>query len=266
MKNYNTLYYLLFVLLVMGAFASMAQNRYGLIILGGVAIAFSLLFLVQFIAIIRKKELIDRYLSAEYFCLFIFSSILALSIFYIHFKNVELVFAIITLILAVLYCRKAYMHYRYLVPKTNLLAIIIMVFYVSIVFFLLSMMILPVSPQLAQYAGIFAFILLVFFILANFLKKDMMVDGEHVTAFRIVNRMRDNSLILISAFFLFSLYTIFTRIRVLPKIYSDEFPQAYFDLIDNPEAGKKTSTKTNFDYQDFKEKYDQFVRRNGIDK
>ncbi len=42
MKSYNTLYYLLTVLLIMGAFASMAQNSYGMQIISVVCIAFGL--------------------------------------------------------------------------------------------------------------------------------------------------------------------------------------------------------------------------------
>ncbi len=55
MKKFNTIYYLLFILLVMGAFAAMAQNNYGLNIMGGVAFVFALVFLVEFISVLRTK-------------------------------------------------------------------------------------------------------------------------------------------------------------------------------------------------------------------
>ena len=48
MRKFNTIYYLLFILLVMGAFASMAQNSYGLKIMGAVAFIFGLLLIVYF--------------------------------------------------------------------------------------------------------------------------------------------------------------------------------------------------------------------------
>ena len=47
MKRDQTFFYFLFVLLVLGAFAAMAQNSYGLKILGAVAIVFGLIFLVR---------------------------------------------------------------------------------------------------------------------------------------------------------------------------------------------------------------------------
>ncbi|NJN42639.1 MAG: hypothetical protein HC811_10825 [Flammeovirgaceae bacterium] len=49
MKRYNTAYYLLSVLLILGSFASMAQNDYGSYILGLVTFGFAFLFLLQFL-------------------------------------------------------------------------------------------------------------------------------------------------------------------------------------------------------------------------
>ena len=56
MKKLNAIYFFLFILLVMGAFAAMAQNSYGLKIMGGVAFVFGLLFIVEFIVALQRKE------------------------------------------------------------------------------------------------------------------------------------------------------------------------------------------------------------------
>ena len=56
MKSYNTIFYLLFVLLIMGAFASMAQNNYGMKILAGVAVAFGIVFLIRFLESFKEKS------------------------------------------------------------------------------------------------------------------------------------------------------------------------------------------------------------------
>ncbi|HSF44363.1 MAG TPA: hypothetical protein VLA58_00080, partial [Chitinophagaceae bacterium] len=60
MKTYNTIYFLLFVLLIMGAFASMAQNSYGLKLLGVVGMLFGLLFLYQLIRFLMRPGKTDR--------------------------------------------------------------------------------------------------------------------------------------------------------------------------------------------------------------
>ena len=81
MKKYNTYYYLLFVLLIMGAFASMAQNSYGLKVMGGVAFAFSFLFLTQLVFIIKEKGKSNLTGIAELTGLVFISLILGLRVF-----------------------------------------------------------------------------------------------------------------------------------------------------------------------------------------
>jgi len=92
MKKLNVIYLFLFILLVMGSFASMAQNSYGLKILGGVAFVFALLFIAEFVTSLKRKENEDLFAILEPLCLFILSLLFGLRIFYIHFDYVELVF------------------------------------------------------------------------------------------------------------------------------------------------------------------------------
>ena len=92
MKKLNVIFLFLFILLVMGAFASMAQNSYGLKILGGVAFVFALLFIAEFVTALRRKENEDLFTIIEPLCLFILSFIFGLRVFYIHFNYVEILF------------------------------------------------------------------------------------------------------------------------------------------------------------------------------
>ena len=92
MKKLNVIYLFLFILLIMGAFASMAQNGYGLKILGGVAFFFALLFLAEFATALKRKENEDLFAIMEPLCLFILSFIFGLRVFYIHFNYVEILF------------------------------------------------------------------------------------------------------------------------------------------------------------------------------
>ena len=56
MKKYNAVFYFLFILLVMGAFASMAQNSYGIKIMIGVSFAFAFIFLIQLVTVLINKD------------------------------------------------------------------------------------------------------------------------------------------------------------------------------------------------------------------
>ena len=264
MKRYNSIYYLLFILLVMGAFASMAQNSYGLKIMGGVAFVFALVFLVEFISVLRTKDKRDVYSLIEPACLFLLSFIFGLRVFYIHFPNVELLFAGAGLLLVLVFLRKMIIRFRHFHPKNRLLATLVLIFHLSILLFLLSLVLIPFAPKIGEFAGAGALVLLLGFIVTAFFKKDLMVDGENISALKLVTHFKDHSIIIISLFLLFSLYVGFNRIGLLPGIYSDEFPQAYYELVDKAASKKEKPVDGRYKYEEFKKKYDRFLKHINI--
>ena len=85
MKRYATVYYLLFVLLVMGAFASMAQNAYGLKICGIACLGFALTFLHEMFFTPRQSD--DQLVSLWIFYVeLIFLSVIALVFLFRNFS------------------------------------------------------------------------------------------------------------------------------------------------------------------------------------
>src|SRR6478609_2985544 len=139
MKKYNTIYYLLFILLIMGAFASMAQNNYGLKIMGTVAFVFGLVFANKFISILRKDEKKDVYILIELVCLFLVSFIFGFRVFYIHFPYIEILFTAAGILLMLIYLRKMLVRFHYLLYKNSLLAILVLMFHLSVILFLFSL-------------------------------------------------------------------------------------------------------------------------------
>ena len=262
MKSYNTLYYLLVVLLIMGAFASMAQNSYGLKIQGGVAIAFGLLFLFQFLDKLRKKDHKDKSTLFELLSLVLLSFIFALRIFHIYFPYVEWIFGAAGIVLALVYLKKMGQCFLLFKHKHTLLAIIILSYYLSIILFIISLIAAPFVPWFSESAGRFAFIVLVGFVIAGFLSRNFLIEGENVSVYKVITRFRDRSVLLLSLFFIISLYMGFTRIGVLPELYSDEFPQAYFQLINKAETRKEVPVNGRYKHEEFKKMYDQFLNRN----
>jgi len=262
MKKLNAIYLFLFILLVMGAFASMAQNSYGLKILGGVAFVFALMFFAEFITALRRKENEDLFAIIEPLCLFILSSLFGLRIFYIHFNYVEVIFGAAALVLAIIYLRKMMIRSRYFQPKNKLLSLFIIIFHLSIVLFLISLAFAPFFPASAEAIGIGAFILLLIFIIAAFLKRELLVEGELFSAFHVVRQYKGHSIILITLMVMFSFYFGFNKLGILPGIYSDEYPRAYFELVDRATTGKEKAVNGKFKYEEFMEKYRQFVRGN----
>jgi len=266
MKKFNTIYFFLFILLVMGAFASMAQNSYGLKIMGGVAFIFSLLFIAEFITAFRKKEKKDLFTLLEPACLFILSFVFGLRVFYIHFNFVELLFGAAALLLAIIYMRKMILRYRQFEKKNQVLSVLVIVFHLSIVLFLTSLALVPFLPKIAEATGIGSFALLLIFVIAGFLKKNLLVEGEPFSAFKMVRQYKGHSVIIVTLIAMFSFYVGFNRIGILPGIYSDEYPRAYFKLVDEATTGKEKPVDGKYKYEEFIEQYQQFLKHNNKDK
>jgi hypothetical protein len=260
-KKYNPLYYLLFVLLIMGSFASMAQNDYGIKILGGVAISFAVLFAVQFSLHFTRKGY-DRTLGAiESISLVFLSVVLACRVYFIRFQFVEIIFGIAGVALIIVYLLKLKDAYTDLRSKNSTIAFLVAAFYGSIVLYAVSMTIVPFVPQLAEPVGGLAFGLLLLFVGVGFSKRNTMIDGEKASAFSYVARFRDRSIVLLSLFLLFTAYMGLTKIDALPRMYSDKFPQAYFELVRQAESGVEKPVDGKFKHEEFKEMYDRFVNR-----
>jgi len=266
MKKFNPIYYLLFILLVMGTFASMAQNSYGLKIMGGVAFAFGFIFLLEFISALQKKEKKDGYELAELSAMIIFSAIFGCRVFNIHFPYVEFLFAAAGAWLVFFYIRKLFIRFHRLVFRNRRVAILGVIFHLSIILFLISLILVPFASQKAEWVGMAAFVLLLAFIIGAFIKRDDLVDGNNVTTMQMVTGYRDHSIVLASLFLLFSLFAAFNKTGLVPGIYSDEFPRAYFDLVNKATTGKEKSVDGKYKYEEFMKQYDQFMKHNNIRK
>ncbi len=262
MKKYNPIYYLLFILLVMGTFASMARNSYGLKIMGGVAIAFGLVFLLEFITALGKKEKKDGYALAELAAMIVFSVIFGCRVFYIHFPYIEWLFVAAGAWLVFFYIRKLFIRYKRLVERNRRLAWMGVLFHLSIILFLVSLIMVPFAAQKGEWVGMAAFALLLVFIIGAFMKRDDLVDGNKVTTMQMVTGYRDHSIVLASLFLLFSLFAAFNKAGLLPPIYSDELPQVYFKMVYDATSGKEKPVNGKYKYELFMEQYQQFLKRN----
>ena len=261
MKSYNTLYYLLTVLLIMGAFASMAQNSYGMQIISVVCIAFGLIFLIQYIRQLTNKEGVAGS-GIELLSLFILALIFTFRSFQIYFPYVEWLFGIAGITIAIVYLKKAIGHFRYYLPKNVTLAWLIGVSYISISFFSLAMVLFVFNPQFARLLGILSLLLIAGFFAGAIFYNGSSVNGEKSSVFKVIAGFRDRLFLLLTLFVLFSLYIGLTGSGVLPKLYSDNFPQAYYKLVDEAETGKEKPVDGKYKYEKFKTAYDQFLERN----
>jgi hypothetical protein len=263
MKKYNTLYYLLFVLLIMGAFASMAQNAYGFIILGAVAFVFSGIFLYQMIERLFATNFKDGLVedSIELGALVLLSAILGLRVFYIHFESVEIIFGLAGVVLVLLYGKKLVKYFSDF-SSNRLLKWLVPVFYSSIIFYILSMIAAAFFPSLSEPVGELAFGLTLIVVLAAVVKREQYVEGEKRSVLYFLLRLRDKSVLLGALFLVFTAYMGLTKIGALPKMYSNEFPQAYFQLVAEAEGDIEQPVDGKYRYEKFKEQYQIFLEHN----
>lgn len=267
MKKYNPIYYLLFILLIMGTFASMAQNSYGLKIMGAVALAFGLIFLLEFITTFGKKETKDGYALAELAAMILFSAIFGCRIFNIHFPYIEWLFAAAGAWLVFFYIRKLFIRYQRLVFRNRRLAWLGLIFHLNIILFLVSLIMIPFASQKAEWVGMTAFAFLLVFIIGAFVKRDDLVDGNKVTTMQMVTGYHDHSIVLASLFLLFSLFAAFNKAGLIPGIYSDEFPRAYNELVNSATSGKEKKVDGKLKHEAFMEQYKLLLKHiNSKDK
>lgn len=259
MKRFNPIYYLLFILLIMGAFASMAQNGYGLTVMGLVGFLFGIVFIVEFLLVADKKEHGSAFFLVEVSCLIIFSVIFGLRLFYIYFPFIEEVFAAAGVVLALLYIVKMIQRYKELESENRGLARLSLLFHGSIIIFLFSMVLAPFALGIAQWGGLISLLLLLIYFIWALSRKKYMIDGETRTAFSMVRHLRDHSVIIVSLFILFTLYTGLNRIGILPEIYSDQYPQEYFRLVEKASTGQEKAENGKYRHELFKQEYELFI-------
>jgi hypothetical protein len=262
MKSYNTVYYLLTVLLIMGGFASMAQNSYGIPIISGVCIAFGLIFFIQFVQSLRAHEPNRTEQAVEFLVLFILAIIFTLRTFQIYFPFIEWIFVAAAMILALIYLTRLRYWFRIINEKNNLLARLILIAYLSIVLFCIAMVEVTFKPRIARWTGGLALILVVGFLVMTIFKRHFLLEGDNKSAFSIMAGFKDRLFLLLSLFIIFSLYFGLSGAGILPKLYSNKFPQAYFELVNNAETGKEKPVNGEFKYQEFKKSYDRFAETN----
>jgi hypothetical protein len=142
----------------MGAFASMAQNNYGMKILGGVAVAFGIVFFIRFLESFKDNS--NKYIKtkAELLCLSLLSFLFSFRIFHLYFPFFEIAFTLAGLVLVYIYASRMIQRAKALQFKNATLAIIIFIYYLSLLMFIVTLVILPFLPQYTNYTGAIAFV------------------------------------------------------------------------------------------------------------
>jgi hypothetical protein len=122
------------------------------------------------------------------------------------------------------------------------------------------MILAPFSMEIAQWVGLAGFVSLLLFITGSLVKRKYLVDGNKVTALQMITGYRDHSIVLAMLFLLFSLFTVLNKAGLLPGIYSDEYPRAYYELVNKAASGKEKPVNGKHQHELFMEQYQLLLK------
>jgi hypothetical protein len=103
-----------------------------------------------------------------------------------------------------------------------------------------------------------ALAVLLIFVIAGVIKTKYIAAGNAYTLFSLVFRLPDHSVLLLAIFAMISLYLGLTGAGILPRIYSDEYPQAYYKLLNAAGSGG-TRNGEQTKYERFKSAYELYI-------
>jgi hypothetical protein len=255
MRKNIVLYYVLLLLLVMGAFAAMALNSYGVVLMSYVALGFALVFLFELILLLPKEEEMSATYKASLAVELTSLSALCL-LYFLRGISVEIPYSLMLKIVlfVLLFGVNVYHLIRawYYAKSTPLRV------KGSIALYFLALLFYIAGNYLTEN-GTWITIALALFSQAAFLvfgwwKGLVILNGEETSAFKKVIQFRNKSGIQLIFFTLASLYFILNATHVLPPLYNGSLPNGYSKVIDQWQIDK---TKT--DPADFEQAYKKFL-------
>lgn len=254
------------MLLIMGAFAAMAQNQYGLVILGLVAGSFSVLFLFQLMELYAGVTKMPRQfmLSGELISLIILSAVLCMRIFYVRFPLVEELYGVSGVVLGCIYVIKVVGDLKDKHFEKSAYRFMMIMIHSSIVMYITSMILVPFFPRYSEPFGIAGFILFIGFFVIAIVVRQIINNDENIPIIQYLTRIKDRSIVLIAIFMIFTAYMGLTKIGLVPKMYTDEYPKAYFELVNRAESSNEKSVNGEYKHEEFKEMYDKFINRHTV--
>jgi hypothetical protein len=243
------------MLLVMGAFASMALNSYGVGLMAYTMLGFAIAFLLDLILILPRQQSIlksdKRLLGAELvllalLCLIYFSEgVNAL----IPFASWILFISIVLLMLINVY--HFYQSWRSEQRAPLKLKIAIACYFTALILLYISNY-LP--GFLGRVGSLTSLILIAVFLVIGWWRGIVLIEGEEVTAMQRVVRYKNKSGIQLIILGLVTAYYLLSSLNILPPLYVGSMPNAHQQVV---REWQQDNSKTS--PQDFEQAYKTFL-------
>jgi hypothetical protein len=255
MRKNIILYYVLMLLLVMGAFAAMALNSYGVVLMSYVALGFALVFLFELILLLPKEEEMTAAYKASLAVELTSLSGLCL-LYFLRGISVEIPYSL--LLKFVLFALLFGVNVYHLIRAWQYVNTTPLKVKGSIAFYFLALLLYITSTYLPA-GGMWVTILLALacqfaFVIFGWWKGWVIINGEETSAWKKVIQFRNKSGIQLIFFTLASLYFVLNTAHLLPPLYNGSLPNGYSNVSNQWEKDK---TKT--DPAEFEQAYKKFL-------
>lgn len=263
MKKYSTLYFFLFVLLVLGAFASMAQYSYGLKLCGIACLGLTGVFLHEAFSVLQRSALPARrwmdLLEVILFACIAFTFMLRNFSFDFALSGILMSSLLTILLFATL--SRAVVNIRLALPHGWQTVLSVTLYYAATIVFILFLLFDSIFPAFENVLAVTGIVLFgLFLALAFILKRSgANADGnEGLGTWQYVRQLPDKSVLVVTIGFLFAVLSLLISNRIYPPFYRGTTPDGYQHLVDQGAAESGTLKA-----QEFKDQYEKFIQRHG---
>lgn len=255
MKKYATLYYFLFLLLIVGTFASIAGNTYGAKICGIACIGFALVFLLEVIAFGKDEATIPAWLRyAEYVIMILVSLVFALRNLSIASvgTNATLLISVSVLLFLIIYHAVIEINSPARIRRE---AISLGLYYGAVVCVILSLLVGAGLPAGGLLLTVIALLLLGSLVIVLRSGSNTEASVANVSAWQAIRRYNIPTLIL-TAGVLVGIFGLLTSANILPGFYRGDMPPGYQELVLQGTIDGNAEPA-----QQYKVRYDAFLER-----
>lgn len=260
-RQFITFIYIFFLTIVIGVFAAIALNDYGVVLIAIGCFGISFIYILKMYSIysVEKPRLPKRLLIQEYGLMAIIMALFGLRALRIRFEFVEWVFVVSALMMVYVYIRyfmimrKEYKINKELFYSAGLL-------YFSIILFFISLSLTFFSQDITTIFGAISFAMSLGFIAWYFwVGRTTIYKEESVNLFKEIFQYVNLSPIILAMILLISTYMGLFQINVLPPIYTGETPVRYEHLLNKSIRGETDIIDGKAKHEIYWEEYQKFL-------
>jgi hypothetical protein len=267
MRVSQLLQFIFIGLLLIGIFASMAQNDYGIELMGAGCFGLAALYFLQMIwELININFSIDRnnfLLLSELFLFSILSALFGFRSLYIVLPAGETVFIVVGILLLIVHIVIA-LDWNKKVAMENLLLARHIFFFNGAVALLLSVMIIRIFNPYLSFALGFVGIILIAPITISIIKSTRYdYAGKTWSLIQVILKSKHKTGLLFVFFIASGVYLALSGASIVPSIENAQMPRTYIELVNRAEAGDEKPIEGKYQHEKYREALSNFLDRHG---